>query len=174
MGGPRSSAFVRRGTKPAPARLFDGNGLAVCTLLAAIVVADASTVVRIADLPIDRGPTDRSYVAIAGLGVGMSNADGSNGNWNSGNFNGNGNSGSFNGNGNAGNFNGNGNAGSFNGNGNAGNFNGNANCGSGFGNGFSSDGNGNGKRQDIPEWCRFLKNLNGQLWLPPGTIPDFD
>ncbi|MDX8519787.1 hypothetical protein [Mesorhizobium dulcispinae] len=129
------------------------------------MVADASTVVRIADLPIGRGPIDHGDVEIAGLGVGPDNADGSNGNWNSGNFNGNGNTG---------NFNGNGNAGSFNGNGNAGSFNGNANCGSGFGNGFSSDGNGNRKRGDIPEWCRFLKNLNGQLGLPPGTIPGFD
>lgn len=169
MAGSRPSASVRRGAKPAPARLLGGNGIAVCTLLAAIVVADASTVVRIADLPIDHGD-----VEIAGLGVGPDNADGSNGNWNSGNFNGNCNRGSFNGNGNTGNFNGNGNAGSFNGNGNAGSFNGNANCGSGFGNGFSSDGNGNGKRRDIPEWCRFLKNLNGQLGLPPGTIPGFD
>ncbi|MDX8491092.1 hypothetical protein RFN29_05825 [Mesorhizobium sp. VK22B] len=160
MAGPRPSASVRRGAKPAPARLFDGSGIAVCTLIAAIMVADASTVVRIADLPIGR-----AEVAIAGLGVGLDNADVSNGNWNSGNFNGNGNRGSFNGNGNTGNFNGNGNAGSFNGN---------ANCGGGFGNGFSSDGNGNGKRQDTPEWCRFLKNLNGQLGLPPGTIPDFD
>ncbi|WP_292061033.1 hypothetical protein [Mesorhizobium sp.] len=172
MGGLGPSASVRRGAKPAPARLLDGNGLAVCTLLAAIVAADVSTVVRIADLPIGRGPIDHRDVAVAGLG--LRDADASNGNWNSGNFNGNGNRGSFNGNGNAGNFNGNGNAGSFNGNGNAGNLNGNANCGSGFGNGFSSDGNGNGKRQDIPEWCRFLKSLNGQLGLPPGTIPDFD
>ncbi|RWA71940.1 hypothetical protein [Mesorhizobium sp.] len=143
MAGLRSSASVRRGAKRAPARLLDGSGIAVCTLLAAIVVADA----------------------VPGLGAGAGNADASNGNWNSGNFNGNGNRGSFNGNGNAG---------SFNGNGNAGSFNGNANCGSGFGNGFSSDGNGNGKRQNTPEWCRFLKNLNGQLGLPPGTIPDFD
>ncbi|MDG4884769.1 hypothetical protein [Mesorhizobium sp. WSM4884] len=161
--GPLASA--RRGTRQATARLFDGNGIAVCTLLAAIVVADASTVVRIADLPIGRGDD-----AIAGLG----NADGSNGNWNTGNFNGNGNRGSFNGNGNRGSFNGNGNTGNFNGNGNAGSFNGNINCGSRFGNGFSSDGNGNGKRQALPDWCRFLKNLNGQLGLSPGTIPDFD
>ncbi|MET3594069.1 hypothetical protein ABID26_003475 [Mesorhizobium shonense] len=161
----RPSASVRRGAKPALARPLDGSGIAVCTLLAAIVVADASTVVRIADLPIGRGPIDRGEVAIAGLGLGLDKADGSNGNWNSGNFNGNGNRGSFNGNGNAG---------SFNGNGNAGSFNGNANCGGGFGNGFSSDGNGNGKRQNTPEWCRLLKNLNGQLGLPPGTIPDFD
>lgn len=160
MAGLRPSASVRPGTRPAPARLLDGNGLAVCTLLAAIVVAGASTVARMADLPIGRGD-----VAVAGLGVGLGIADGSNGNWNSGNFNGNGNTGSFNGNGNTGNFNGNGNAGSLNGN---------ANCGSGFGNGFSSDGNGNGKRQDTPQWCRFLNNLNGQLGLPPGTIPDFD
>lgn len=135
MAGRGPSASVRCRTRQAIVRLFDGNSLAVCTLLAAIVVADASTVVRIADLPIGRGD-----VAIAGLG----------------------------------NFNGNGNRGSFKGNGNAGSFNGNANCGSGLGNGFSSDGNGNGKRQDVPDWCRFLKSLNGQLGLPPGMIPDFD
>ncbi len=170
MAGP--SASVRRGTRQAAARLSGGIGLAVCTLLAAIVVADASTVIRMADLPIGRGPIDHGHVAIAGPSVGLGDADGSNGNWNSGNFNGNGNRGSFNGNGNTGDFNGNGNAGSFNGNGNAGSFNGNANCGSGFGNGFSSDGNGNGNHRDVPEWCRFLKNLNGQL--PPGAIPDFD
>lgn len=80
--------------------------------------------------------------------------------------------GNFNGNGNIGSFNGNGNAGSFNGNGNAGSFNGNANCGSGNGNRFSSDGNGNG--QGVPEWCQILNNLNSQLGLPPGTIPDFE
>ena len=91
---------------------------------------------------------------------------------NIGNFKGNGNFGRFNGNGNAGNFNGNGNVGSFNGNGNAGNFNGNGNCSSGNGNRFSSDGNGNG--QGVPEWCRILNNLNSQLGLPPGTIPDFE
>ncbi len=73
---------------------------------------------------------------------------------------------------NIGNFNGNGNVGSFNGNGNAGNFNGNGNCSSGNGNRFSSDGNGNG--QGVPEWCRILNNLNSQLGLPPGTIPDFE
>ncbi|TIW41499.1 MAG: hypothetical protein E5V61_25720 [Mesorhizobium sp.] len=61
------------------------------------------------------------------------------------------------------------------GNGNGGSFNGNANCGNGFGNGFSSDGNGNGKDEgDPPAWCRFLRDLNGRLGLPPGTIPDFD
>ncbi len=73
---------------------------------------------------------------------------------------------------NIGNFNGNGNVGSFNGNGNAGNFNGNGTCSSGNGNRFSSDGNGNG--QGVPEWCRILNNLNSQLGLPPGTIPDFE
>ncbi|MDX8480309.1 hypothetical protein RFN28_17830 [Mesorhizobium sp. VK24D] len=158
MAKPGPSASIRRGTRRA--RLLDGNGLAVCTLLAAIVVADASTAARIADLPLGRGD-----VAVAGLGAVPYSADVSNGNWNSGNFNGNGNRGSFNSNGNAG---------SFNGNGNAGSFNGNGNCGSGFGNRFSSDGNGNGKRRDMPGWCRFLKNLNGQLGLPSGTIPDFD
>ncbi|WP_112098295.1 hypothetical protein [Mesorhizobium hawassense] len=135
------------------ARLLDGNGFALGTLLAAMLVADASTLVRFADLP-----------------IGVANGLG-----NTGNFNGNGNSGNFNGNGNSGNFNGNGNAGSFSGNFNGGNFNGNANCGSGFGNGHSSDGNGNGKgAAGAPDWCRFLKGLNGQLGLPPGTIPDFD
>ncbi|RWM36559.1 hypothetical protein [Mesorhizobium sp.] len=165
----RPSVCVRRGTRHATARPFDGSGIAVCTLLAAIMVADASTVVRIADLPIGRGD-----IAVTGLDAGADIADASSGSGNAGNFNGNGNRGSFNGNGNTGNFNGNGNAGSFNGNGNAGSFNGNANCGGGFGNGFSSDGNGNGKRRDAPEWCRFLKNLNGELGLPPGTIPDLD
>ncbi|UCI08051.1 hypothetical protein [Mesorhizobium sp. B1-1-8] len=164
MGVLRPYASVRRGSRQATARLFDGNGLAVCMLLAAIVVADASTLVRIAELPIGRND--------AATAVGPGNTNASNGNRNSGNFNGNGNRGSFNGNGNSGNFNGNGNAGSFNGNGNTGSFNGNANCGSGFGNGFWSDGNGNG--QDTPQWCRILKNLNGQLGLPPGTIPDFE
>ncbi|TGT69788.1 hypothetical protein EN802_24205 [bacterium M00.F.Ca.ET.159.01.1.1] len=135
------------------ARLLDGNSLALGTLLAAMLVADASTLVRIADLP-----------------IGVANGLG-----NTGSFNGNGNSGNFNGNGNRGNFNGNGNAGSFSGNFNAGNFNGNANCGDGFGNGYSSDGNGNGKAAaGAPDWCRFLKDLNGRLGLPPGTIPDFD
>lgn len=165
----RPSACVRHRIRHATARLFDGSRIAVCTLLVAVVVADAWTVVRIADLPIGRGD-----ITVAGLGAGADIADASSGSGNAGNFNGNGNRGSFNGNGNTGNFNGNGNAGSFNGNGNAGSFNGNANCGGGFGNGFSSDGNGNGKRRDAPEWCWFLKNLNGELGLPPGTIPDFD
>lgn len=98
--------------------------------------------------PIDAGERDIDHGdnAIIGLGAGADIADASSGN---------------------------GNAGSFNGNGNAGSFNGNANCSGGFGNGFSSDGNGNGKRRDAPEWCRFLKNLNGELG-PPGTIPDVD
>lgn len=126
--------------------------------------------------PIDAGERDIDHGdnAVIGLDAGADIAVASSGSGNAGNFNGNGNRGSFNGNGNTGNFNGNGNAGSFNGNGNAGSFNGNANCGGGFGNGFSSDGNGNGKRRDAPEWCRFLKNLNGELGLPPGTIPDLD
>ena len=155
MTGLRSSASVRPRARRVAARLLDGNGLALGTLLAAILVADASTLVRIADLPIAAGMTN-------GLG-------------NSGNFNGNGNSGNFNGNGNSGNFNGNGNAGSFSGNFNGGSFNGNANCGNGHGNGYSSDGNGNGRGAGgIPDWCRYLKDLNGRLGLPPGTIPDFD
>ncbi len=155
MTGSRSSGPVRPRNRGLAARLLEGNGLAVGTLLAAIVVADASTLVRIADLPIGAGVAN-------GLG-------------NTGNFNGNGNSGNFNGNGNAGNFNGNGNAGNFNGNFNGGNFNGNANCGDGFGNGYSSDGNGNGTRAaGNPDLCRFLKELNGRLGLPPGTVPDFD
>lgn len=154
---------IARSRKPArrqaAAGPFEGNGLAICTLLAAILIADASTVARLADFPLGTGN--------GGLSDGIANA---------GSFNGNGNSGNFNGNGNAGSFNGNGNSGNFNGNGNLGSFNGNANCGNGFGNGFSTDGNGNGngKRQGRPDLCRFLKNLNGQLGLPPGTIPDFD
>ncbi|MGX5800834.1 hypothetical protein ACWGS9_06265 [Bradyrhizobium sp. Arg314] len=155
MTGLKSSGPARPRKRQEAARLLDGNGLAVGTLLAAIIVADASTLVRIADLPIGAGVAN-------GLG-------------NTGNFNGNGNSGNFNGNGNRGNFNGNGNAGSFSGNFNGGNFNGNANCGNGYGNGYSSDGNGNGKGAGgTPAWCRFLKDLNGRLGLPPGTIPDFD
>jgi len=122
------------------ARLLDGNGLALGTLLAAFLAADASTLVRISDLPIG-----------AGIANGLANT---------GNFNGNGNSGNFNGNGNSGNFNG-------------GSFNGNANCGNGHGNGYSSDGNGN-RSGGTPAWCRLLKDLNGRLGLPPGTIPDFD
>ena len=135
------------------ARLLDGNGLALGTLLAALLAADASTLVRIADLPIGASVAN-------GLG-------------NTGNFNGNGNTGNFNGNGNSGNFNGNGNAGSFSGNFNGGSFNGNANCGNGYGNGYATDGNGNGAAGN-PDLCRFLKELNGRLGLPPGTIPDFD
>ncbi|MDX8456219.1 hypothetical protein RFM98_26135 [Mesorhizobium sp. VK9D] len=146
MTGLKSSGPARPRKCQVAARLLDGNGLAVGTLLAAIIVADASTLVRIADLPIGAGVAN-------GLG----------------------NTGNFNGNGNRGNFNGNGNAGIFSGNFNGGNFNGNANCGNGFGNGYSSDGNGNGKGAGgTPAWCRFLKDLNGRLGLPPGTIPDFD
>ena len=155
MTGLRSSAPVRPRRSRVAARLLDGNGLALGTLLAAFLAADASTLVRISDLPI---------------GVGIAN-----GLANTGNFNGNGNSGNFNGNGNSGNFNGNGNAGSFSGNFNGGSFNGNANCGNGHGNGYSSDGNGNGSGAGgTPAWCRYLKELNGRLGLPPGTIPDFD
>ena len=153
MTGLKSSGPARPRERRVAARLLDGNGLALGTLLAAILVADASTLVRIADLPIGAGMTN-------GLG-------------NSGNFNGNGNSGNFNGNGNSGNFNGNGNAGSFSGNFNGGSFNGNANCGNGHGNGYATDGNGNGAAGN-PDLCRFLKELNGRLGLPPGTIPDFD
>ena len=157
MATPRQSASAARSVSRVAARLREANTLAVCALLAAIVMADASTLARIADLPIGRGDggTGRGGVAVA--------------------FNGNGNSGNFNGNGNRGNFNGNGNSGSFNGNGNGGSFNGNGNCGNGFGNGNSSNGNGNGKGAGgTPAWCRFLKDLNGRLGLPPGTIPDFD
>ena len=153
MTGLRSSAPVRPRRSRVAARLLDGNGLALGTLLAAFLAADASTLVRISDLPI---------------GVGIAN-----GLANTGNFNGNGNSGNFNGNGNSGNFNGNGNAGSFSGNFNGGSFNGNANCGNGHGNGYPSDANGNGSG-GTPAWCRLLKDLSGRLGLPPGTIPDFD
>ncbi|WP_181181526.1 hypothetical protein [Mesorhizobium sp. B3-1-6] len=151
----RSAAPVRPRRRRVAARLLEGSCLALGTLLAAILAADASTLVRIADLAIGVGVTN-------GLGT-------------TGNFNGNGNSGNFNGNGNSGNFNGNGNAGSFSGNFNGGSFNGNANCGNGHGNGYSSDGNGNGMGAgSTPDLCRFLKDLNGRLGLPPGTIPDFD
>jgi hypothetical protein len=153
MAALKSSAPARPGRPRVAARLLDGNGLAIGILLAAMIVADASTLVRISDLPIGAGVAN-------GLG-------------NTGNFNGNGNNGNFNGNGNSGNFNGNGNSGSFSGNFNGGSFNGNANCGNGFGNGYSSDGNGNGAA-GTPALCRFLKDLNGRLGLPPGTIPDFD
>jgi hypothetical protein len=167
MAAARPSACVQHCNRRVVARLFTGSGLALGMLCVANAVAVASMADRIADFPFGRGPV--------GFANGLGNSDSSSGNGNSGSFNGNGNSGSFNGNGNAGNFNGNGNAGSFNGNGNGGSFNGNANCGNGFGNGFSSDGNGNGKGQaDPPAWCRFLKDLNGRLGLPPGTIPDFD
>ncbi|MBZ9769824.1 hypothetical protein LB526_23975 [Mesorhizobium sp. CA6] len=153
MTGFSSSTRPRR--RRVAARLADGNGLAVGSLLAAFLAADASTLVRIAELPIGAGVAN-------GLG-------------NTGNFNGNGNSGNFNGNGNSGNFNGNGNAGSFSGNFNGGSFNGNTNCGNGHGNGYASDGNGNSTRAaGNPDLCRFLKELNGRLGLPPGTIPDFD
>ncbi|MDX8539950.1 MULTISPECIES: hypothetical protein [Mesorhizobium] len=152
MTGPRSPRSASPRKRQLAARLLDGNSLALGTLLAAMLAADASALVRIADLP-----------------IGVANGLG-----NTGNFNGNGNSGNFNGNGNRGNFNGNGNAGSFSGNFNGGNFNGNANCGNGFGNGNASDGNGNGRGTGgTPDWCRFLKDLNGRLGLPPGTIPDF-
>ncbi|MBN9549767.1 MAG: hypothetical protein J0H31_13050 [Alphaproteobacteria bacterium] len=155
MTGLKSSGPARPGARRVAARLLDGNSLALGTLLAAFLAADASTLVRIADLPI-----------VAGVANGLGNT---------GNFNGNGNTGNFNGNGNSGNFNGNGNSGSFSGNFNGGSFNGNANCGNGHGNGQSSDGNGNGKgAAGNPGLCQFLKELNGRLGLPPGTIPDFD
>ena len=146
MTGLKSSGPARPRERRVAARLLDGNGLALGTLLAALLAADASTLVRIADLPIGASVAN-------GLG-------------NTGNFNGNGNTGNFNGNGNSGNFNGNGNAGSFSGNFNGGSFNGNAN-------GYATDGNGNGAAGN-PDLCRFLKELNGRLGLPPGTIPDFD
>ena len=160
MTVPRPSSAVRRGGRSANARLF-GNGLAVCMLAVATVIAGASTAERTAGFPVGHGKS--------GTADGLSIFIAANGN-----FNGNGNLGNFNGNGNSGNFNGNGNAGSFNGNGNSGSFNGNANCGNGFGNGFSSNGNGNGKGKgtgDVPAWCRYLKDLNGRLGLPPGVIP---
>ncbi|WP_181179098.1 hypothetical protein [Mesorhizobium sp. B2-7-1] len=164
MTGLRSSASVRPRKRRAAAKLFDGNGLALGTLLAAFLAADASTLVRISDLPIG-----------VGIANGLGNTGNFNGHGNTGNFNGNGNTGNFNGNGNSGNFNGNGNAGSFSGNFNGGSFNGNANCGNGHGNGYSSDGNGNGTgAAGNPGLCRFLKELNGRLGLPPGTIPGFD
>ena len=153
MTGLKSSGPARPRERRVAAKLLDGNGLALGTLLAALLAADASTLVRIADLPIGAAVAN-------GLG-------------NTGNFNGNGNAGNFNGNGNSGNFNGNGNAGSFSGNFNGGSFNGNANCGNGHGNGYATDGNGNGAAGN-PDLCRFLKELNGRLGLPPGTIPDFD
>ena len=153
MTGLKFSGSARFRERRVAAKLLDGNGLALGTLLAALLAADASTLVRIADLPI---------------GAGAANSLG-----NTGNFNGNGNTGNFNGNGNSGNFNGNGNAGSFSGNFNGGSFNGNANCGNGHGNGYATDGNGNGAAGN-PDLCRFLKELNGRLGLPPGTIPDFD
>jgi hypothetical protein len=153
MTGLKSSGPARPRERRVAARLLDGNGLALGTLLAALLAADASTLVRIADLPIGASVAN-------GLG-------------NTGNFNGNGNTGNFNGNGNSGNFNGNGNAGSVSGNFNGGSFNGNANCGNGHGNGYATDGNGNGAAGN-PDLCRFLKELNGRLGLPPGTIPDFD
>jgi hypothetical protein len=155
MAGLRSSASARPRKRRAAARLLDGNGLALAALLVAVLAADASTLARIADLPIGAGVAN-------GLG-------------NTGNFNGNGNTGNFNGNGNRGNFNGNGNAGNVSGNFNGGSFNGNANCGNGHGNGYSSDGNGNGTGAGgTPAWCRFLKDLNGRLGLPPGMVPDFE
>ena len=155
MTGLKSSGPARPRERRVAARLLDGNSLALGTLLATLLAADASTLVRIADLPIGASVAN-------GLG-------------NTGNFNGNGNTGNFNGNGNSGNFNGNGNAGSFSGNFNGGSFNGNANCGNGHGNGYASDGNGNGTgAAGNPDLCRFLKELNGRLGLPPGTIPDFD
>ena len=153
MTGLKSSGPARPRERRVAARLLDGNSLALGTLLATLLAADASTLVRIADLPIGASVAN-------GLG-------------NTGNFNGNGNTGNFNGNGNSGNFNGNGNAGSFSGNFNGGSFNGNANCGNGHGNGYATDGNGNGAAGN-PDLCRFLKELNGRLGLPPGTIPDFD
>lgn len=138
--------------------------LCLCSLgMTALETADGGS---LSDLRITR--RTEQY---AGPGVGNMNSlrvsGGYPGYENIGSFSGNGN-----GNGNSGSFNGNGNTGNFNGNGNTGNFNGNANCGSGNGNRFSSDGNGNG--QGVPEWCGMLKNLNGQLGLPPGTIPDFE
>jgi hypothetical protein len=166
MAIPRPPASVPRSNRRITAWLFAGNSLAVCTLFVANAVAASSIVGRVADFPVGHGNI--------GIANGLGNTDASSGNGNTGSFNGNGNSGSFNGNGNTGNFNGNGNAGSFNGNGNAGNFNGNANCGNGIGNGFSSDGNGNGKGDGgPPAWCQILKNLSGELGLPPGVIPDF-
>jgi len=114
MTGLRPSAPVRPRRSRVAARLLDGNGLALGTLLAAFLAADASTLVRISDLPI---------------GAGIANGLG-----NTGNFNGNGNSGNFNGNGNSGNFNG----GSFNGNANCGNGHGNGY--SSYGNGNRSGG----------------------------------
>ncbi|CDX46375.1 exported hypothetical protein [Mesorhizobium sp. ORS 3359] len=164
MTGLKSSRPTRPRERRVAARLLDGNGLALGTLLTALLAADASTLVRIADLPIGAGATN-------GLGnTGYLNGFGS-----TGNFNGNGNAGNFNGNGNSGNFNGNGNAGSFSGNFNGGSFNGNAHCGNGHGNGYASDGNGNGTvAAGNPDLCRYLKELNGRLGLPPGTIPDFD
>ncbi|WP_292362615.1 hypothetical protein [Mesorhizobium sp.] len=102
MTGLKSSGPARPRERRVAARLLGGNGLALGTLLAALLAADASTLVRIADLPIGAGVAN-------GLG-------------NTGNFNGLGNTGHFNGNGNAGNFNGNGNSGNFNGNGNAGSY----------------------------------------------------
>ncbi|WP_189342634.1 MULTISPECIES: hypothetical protein [unclassified Mesorhizobium] len=164
MTGLKSSRPARPRERRVAAKLLDGNGLALGTLLAALLASDASTLVRIADLPIG-----------AGVANGLGNTGNFNGLGSTGNFNGNGNTGNFNGNGNSGNFNGNGNAGSFSGNFNGGSFNGNANCGNGHGNGYASDGNGNGTgAAGNPDLCGFLKELNGRLGLAPGTIPDFD
>ena len=87
MNGLKSSRPIRPHERRVAARLLDGNGPALGTPLAALLAADASTPVRIADLPIDAGVA--------------------NGNGNTGNFNGNGNAGSFSGNFNGSSFNGN-------------------------------------------------------------------
>lgn len=163
---PRPHADARRGRRRAAPARFTEKRLAVCVLVAANLIVGASMAERLADFRLGHDDNSTGGLSIGAAGALLAeNAGGS------GNFNGNGNIGSFNGNGNAGNFNGNGNLGSSNGNGNAGSFNGNARCGDGFGNGSASDGDG---KRDIPAWCRYLKNLNSQLGLPPGVVPDFD
>ncbi len=158
MTGFRPLACAQRGECRAAARLFGNSGLAICALVVANMITGASALERIADPSIGRDNPKSADGAVVAA-----------------NFNGNGNGGNFNGNGNSGSFNGNGNSGSFNGNGNGGSFNGNANCGNGNGNGYSSNGNGNAKGEaDVPAWCRYLKDLNSRLGLPPGVIPDFD
>lgn len=140
--------------------------LLLCLGLSEMATVEAADCGPVSDLRIAGGgelydshcAADRYPLRVSGSYSGFENV---------GSFSGNGN-----GNGNTGSFNGNGNTGNFNGNGNTGNVNGNANCGSGNGNRFSSDGNGNG--QGTSEWCRTLKDLNSELGLPPGTIPDFE
>ncbi|MDG4897052.1 hypothetical protein P9272_26145 [Mesorhizobium sp. WSM4976] len=61
MNGLKSSRPIRPHERRVAARLLDGNGLALGTPLAALLAADASTPVRIADLPIDAGVTNGKW-----------------------------------------------------------------------------------------------------------------